>query len=337
VSLSFGTGTTVKDLAAYREWLRVGEDCGFELLTTGDSQSLWADPFVATTVAALSTTRPRLGITVSNPVTRHPAVVASSLVALQDLSGGRVAYGISSGDSALRNIGERPSTVDELGEFVVAVRDLCESGAATWRGHDVALRWGSAHVPIWFSPEGPRTQRLAGRLADGVVLSNALTREAIERAFTNIDVGAREVGRSIDDIEVWWMANVVPAATEAEGIGMVRSILAGTANHVFRFTLDGKGVPEEHRAGLEALKREYDSSHHASPETAMANAALADKYGLTEWLAGLSTIAGPDERCIERLHEVAEAGVTRLLLAQFVPDQIGFMRWFADRIAPHFA
>jgi 5,10-methylenetetrahydromethanopterin reductase len=337
VQITFGTGTTVRDLTAYREWLRVAEGCGFDLLTTGDSQSLWADPFVSTTVAALTTTRPRLGITVSNPVTRHPAVVASSLVALHDLSGGRVAYGISSGDSALRNIGERPSTVDELGDYVVAVRSLCETGAATWRGRELALRWASARVPIWMAPEGPRTQQLAGRIADGVVLSNALTPEAIERAFTNLAVGAAAVGRSVDDVEVWWMVNVVPAATEAEGIDSVRSILAGTANHVFRFTLDGKGVPEEHRAGLEALKRRYDSSHHASPETAAANAALVDEYGLTEWLARQSTIAGPAERCVERLHEVAAFGVRRLLVAQFVPDQLGFMRWFAEQIAPHFA
>jgi 5,10-methylenetetrahydromethanopterin reductase len=337
VQLTFGTGTTVRDFAAYREWLRVAEDCGFALLTTGDSQSLWADPFVSTTVAALATTRPRLGITVSNPVTRNPAVVASSLVALQDLSGGRVAYGISSGDSALRNIGERPATVSELRDFALAVRALCETGAARWRGRELTLRWSSARVPIWLAAEGPRTQQLAGRIADGVVLSNALTAEATDRAFRNLAAGAREAGRSVDEIEVWWMVNLVPAATEAEGVDSVRSILAGTANHVFRFTLDGKGVPDEHRAGLEALQREYDSAHHASPATAAANAELVDRYGLTEWLARQSTIAGPDERCVERLHEVAEAGAKRLLVAQFVPDQLGFMRWFAERIAPHFA
>jgi 5,10-methylenetetrahydromethanopterin reductase len=336
VGITFGTGTTVRDLGAYREWLHVAQDCGFPLLTTGDSQSLWADPFVATTVAAMETTRPRLGITVSNPVTRHPAVVASSLVALQELSGGRVAYGISSGDSALRNIGERPATVAELQDFVVAVRDLTRTGAARWRAHEITLRWGTAPVPIWIAAEGPRTQRLAGRIADGVVLSNALTPEAIERAFTNLRAGAAEAGRSLDDLEIWWMANVVPASTEAEGIESIRSVLAGTANHVFRFTLDGKGVPDEHRAGLEALMREYDSSHHASPATASANAALVDRYGLTGWLARQSTIAGPPARCVERLHEVAEAGVTRLLVAQFVADPLDFMRWFAKDVVPEF-
>jgi hypothetical protein len=133
------------------------------------------------------------------------------------------------------------------------------------------------------------------------------------------------------------MENVVPAATEAQGIDSIRSVLAGTANHVFRFTLEGKDVPEEHRAGLEALMREYDSSHHANPATAAANAELVDRYGLTAWLARQSTVAGPPARCVERLHEVAEAGVTRLLVAQFVAEPLDFMRWFANDVVPEFS
>ena len=113
--VQFGTGTTVKDFSSYVEWLDVAEGAGFDLLTTGDSQSLWADPFVSLTVAAQQTTRSRLGLTVSNPRTRHPAVVASSLVALQQLSDGRMVYGFSSGDSALRNIGVPPASVAEMG------------------------------------------------------------------------------------------------------------------------------------------------------------------------------------------------------------------------------
>jgi 5,10-methylenetetrahydromethanopterin reductase len=324
--LRFGTGTTVKRFDTYREWLRVAEDAGFDLLTTGDSQSLWADPFVTMAYAAAHTSRPRLAITVSNPMTRHPAVVASSLVALDQISEGRFALGLSSGDSALRNIGVRPATVDELRAFVLDVRAACRGG----------LRWATADVPLWLAAEGPRTQRLAGAIADGVVLSNALTEEATERAFANLADGAASAGRRVEDLEVWWMANLVPAPTEAEGIHAVRSILAGTANHVFRFTMDGKGVPDGVRPALEALQREYDSSHHADPATAAANAELVDRYGLTEWLAAQSTIAGPVERCVERLHEVAGNGVTGLILSQFAGDPLDFMRLFAERIAPHF-
>ncbi len=214
--IRFGTGTTVRDFAVYQEWLRVAEGCGYELLTTGDSQSLWADPFVSMTVAAVRTTRPRLAITVSNPMTRHPAVVASSATALQQISGGRFVYGISSGDSALRNIGMPPSTVAELEEYVSCVQAMCDGRPATYRGQVQQLRWDHRPTPVWMAAEGPRTLQLAGRIAQGVVLSNSLTAEAMQRNLGHIGIGAAQAGRSVEDLEIWCMANVVPAESEAE-------------------------------------------------------------------------------------------------------------------------
>ena len=335
--MRFGTGTTVKDYAWYERWLDVAEGAGFDLLTTGDSQSLWADPFVTMTVAAQRTTRPRIGVTVSNPMTRHPAVVASSLVALQQLSGGRIVYGMSSGDSALRNIGVTPATVAELDEFGRAVKGLCAGETVGWHGQDLVLRWGSYPVPLWMAAEGPRTQFLAGQIADGVLLSNALDAEVLALARANIAAGAASVGRPVDDIEVWCMVAMCPAPTEADGIHKLRFQLAGTANHVYRFSLDGKALPDEHREKIEELKRRYDSTAHATPERAEHNARLVEELGLVEFLARRSVIAGPPERMVERLQEVASLGVENVLLSQFVDDQLGFMRDFAEQVRPAFA
>jgi 5,10-methylenetetrahydromethanopterin reductase len=335
--IRFGTGTTVKDFDDYHRWLQVGEQAGcFELLTTGDSQSLWADPFVSLAVAAERTTRPRLGITVSNPMTRHPAVVASALVALQRLSGGRVFYGLSSGDSALRNIGVRPARVAELEEFGLAVKALCAGRTARWKGNELVLRWGSYPVPLWMGAEGPRTQYLAGQIADGVVLSNALDADALTLARANVAAGAAAAGRSIDDIEIWCMAAMCLADSEEEGIAKLESQLAGTANHVYRFHTDGKGLPDEYRQAVATLMERYDSSVHATPERAMANAQLVRELDLVDFLARRSVIAGPPERCVERIREVAALGATNLIVSQFVNDPLEFMEIFADQIAPAF-
>lgn len=330
--MRFATGTTVKDFGAYAAWLEVAADCGYTMLTTGDSQSLWADPYVSLAFAAQRTTTQRLAITVSNPRTRHPAVAASAASALQHISGGRFVLGVASGDSALRNIGVRPGTVAETEEYVRAVRDLTRGRPAAWRGTEVVQRWAPGETPVWMAAEGPRTLRAAGRSADGVILSNSLTREAYTRNVGHIAEGAAEAGRDPGDIEIWCMANVVPARTEAEGIRQVRSVLAGTANHVFRFTTEGKGLPDDLVPKVEELKRRYDSAHHASPETAAHNASLVDELGLTGWLAGHSTVAGPIGHCAERLAAIEEFGVRNLIVAQFVPDQLAFMREFADEV-----
>ena len=334
MALRLATGTTVKDYRWYREWLRVAEAAGFSMLTTGDSQSLWADPFVTMAVAAEHTTRPRIGITVSNPLTRHPAVVASALVALQQLSAGRMVFGLSSGDSALRNIGIRPAGVEEVGDFARAVKGLCAGREVTWRGQELVLRWGSYPTPVWLAAEGPRMQRLAGQVADGVILSNALDAEVLELARRHVAEGAASAGRRAEDVEVWCMAAMCPAPSEEEGIHRLRFQLAGTANHVYRFHMNDKAVPAELRPALAELQDRYDSTVHATPERAEANGRLVEELGLVEFLARRSVIAGPPERQIERLREIAALGVENLILSQFVDDQLAFMRDFAELVAP---
>ena len=64
-TLRFGTGTTIRSFAEYKRWLDTAEGIGFDMLTCGDSQSLWAECFSMMMFAAVHTTKPALAITVS--------------------------------------------------------------------------------------------------------------------------------------------------------------------------------------------------------------------------------------------------------------------------------
>jgi 5,10-methylenetetrahydromethanopterin reductase len=334
----FGTGTTIRRFDEYRRWLDTAERHGFDMLTCGDSQSLWAECFSMMTFAATLTTRPELAITVSNPMTRHPAVAASAAASVQQISGGRFHFGISSGDSALRNIGVRAATVDELEAYIVAVQRLTAGDSVEWHGATLALHWldDPVKVPVWIAAEGPRTQRLAGRVADGVILSNSLTKERLDVALEHLAAGAAEAGRRVEDLEIWHMCNLIFAPTEREGIEGIRSVLAGTANHVYRFTLEGKGLPEDLKEPMRGLMNEYQSRHHAQPGSQNPNNDLLDKYGLRDYLARQGTIAGPPEHCVERIHEVASIGATNIVVSQFISEQYEWMQTFADRVLPEF-
>jgi 5,10-methylenetetrahydromethanopterin reductase len=337
-ALQFGTGTTIRSFDEYRRWIAEADAIGFDMLTCGDSQSLWAECFSMMTFAAMLTERPKLAITVSNPMTRHPAVIASACASVQQIARGRFRYGMSSGDSALRNIGVRPAKVAELEACARAVRELTAGRSVEWNGATLGLHWldNPTPVPVWLAAEGPRTQRLAGRLADGVVLSNCLSKERLDVAMEHIGAGAAEAGRNVDDIEIWHMCNLIFAPSEKAGIDLIPSVLAGTANHVFRFTLEGKGLPEELKDRVRGLMGEYQSRHHAQPGTANPNNELIDKWGLREYLGQQGTIAGPPEHCIERLHEVASYGVRNIVVSQFVSDQYTWMKTFADQVLPAF-
>ena len=328
--MRFGAIANPRSFGWYRRWAELSEEAGFAVLATGDSQSLWADPFVTLAVGAAASHSARLAVTVSNPRTRHPAVVASCVAALSELTGGRVVYGIGSGDSALRNIGLRAARVAEVAEFARAVKRLCAGEEITWQGARAALRWASCDVPVWIAAEGPRMQYLAGQIADGVLLSNALHPAVLAGPRGQLAAGAAAAGRSVDDIEVWCMAAMCFAETESTAIHRLRAILAGTANHVYRFHLADKDVPEDLRAALVTLQERYDSRHHASPATAEHNARLVTELGLTDFLAARSVIAGPPERCVE----LAELGVRNILVHHQANDPVEFMESFKAAVTP---
>ena len=321
----------------YRRWVGLAEDAGFALLSTGDSQSLWSDPFVTLTVGALASRSARLAVTVSNPRTRHPAVVASSLAALSQLTGGRVVFGVGSGDSALRNIGLRPARAAEVGEFARAVQRLCAGEEITWQDARAQVRWARCDVPVWMAAEGPRMQYLAGQVADGVLLSNALHPEVLDSALRQVAAGAQAAGRSMAGIEVWCMAAMCFDETEQAAIRRLRAILAGTANHVYRSGTATKGVPGELQGALAALQERYDSRHHASPATAEHNARLVEELGLVPFLAERSVIAGPPQRCVERIAELASLGVRNILIHTQASDPVEFMETFRASVTPFLA
>ena len=82
------------------------------------------DLFVTLTAVSQATDRVMIGPSVTNPLTRHPAVMASAIASVHELSGGRAMLGIATGDSAIYNINERPRGLQGLREYIVAVRDL---------------------------------------------------------------------------------------------------------------------------------------------------------------------------------------------------------------------
>lgn len=77
------------------------EELGLDGLLLADSQNLVGDPFVELGLLTQVTSRLGLGTGIVNPVTRHPAVVASAMASLQAESGGRAVLGLGRGDSSL--------------------------------------------------------------------------------------------------------------------------------------------------------------------------------------------------------------------------------------------
>lgn len=329
--LRFGTDYYAVDFDQYADTVQVGDEIGLDVIGHGDSQSLWQELYVSLTVAALNSTRARIGPLVTNPVTRHPTVTAAAMASLQKLSGGRAIVGIGGGDSAVLNIGERPAPIDEVAEYVTTVRQLTAGRPAQYHGKRVHVQWADRPVPVFMAAEGPRKLRLAGAIADGAVVSNGVTREVVQDTIRLVAEGARSAGRSPEDVEIWWLVNFAFAADEPSGVESLTWLLAAAADHVFRFSLNGKHVPQEHVEGVRALMANYSHDRHALVNE-NPNGKLVDELGLRDWLARRFAITGSPEHCVERIREVAGYGATNLLVTQLVPDQIAFLHRLREQV-----
>jgi 5,10-methylenetetrahydromethanopterin reductase len=140
---------------------RLAEDVGFTLVGVADSQSVFRELYATMALCAQATRRVLIGPSVTNPITRHPAVAASGIATIDEIAPGRAFFGIGSGDSAILNLAERPATLADMRAYIEAVRRLHEDGVAEWRGRRMRLTWPPRAIPIYLSAEGPRTLELA--------------------------------------------------------------------------------------------------------------------------------------------------------------------------------
>ena len=71
---------------AMKVYVRVAEEQGFDYIGIPESQSLAHEVYVSLSVVAQVTAKPLLGPTVTNPLTRHPAVTASAIASINGLA-----------------------------------------------------------------------------------------------------------------------------------------------------------------------------------------------------------------------------------------------------------
>ena len=288
------------------------EGMGVDAIGMGDSQSLYHEMWVRTTLAAVNTSRARIGTWCSNPLTRHPAVMAGALATVDELSGGRAFLGIGPGDSAVYNIGHRPASLKSLEQYITAVRELLEHGTTTWEGREARLEWARPRVPIGMPASGPRALRLAGRVADIVWVCTGIEPEPVAEAYELLEQGAREAGRPLDDLEIWWVALLNIGDSYENAVDELKFALASYAHIIFRYTLDGKAVPPELADGVRRLCDGYQSRFHVAPGGINPNGQLVDSLGLTDYLARRLAIVGSVDQCVRRVLELRRAGVERL-------------------------
>ncbi|MGH2540590.1 MAG: TIGR03842 family LLM class F420-dependent oxidoreductase, partial [Actinomycetota bacterium] len=280
------------------------ETYGFSHVWTFDSHILWQEPFPIYTQILANTRNVMVGPMVTNPLTRDWTVTASLFATLNEMFGNRTVIGMGRGDSAVRVINGRPSTLAALGEAARVIRELANGREAEVNGSTIRFPWAAkSRAEVWLAGYGPKALALIGDAGDGFILQladpdiAAWTIAAVRRA-------AAEAGRVPEEITICVAAPAYVSDDVAHAREQCRWFGGMVGNHVADIVArygEDSDVPRaltDYIAGREG----YDYNEHGqagNPHTAFVPDEIVDRFCLL----------GPVEEHVRRLKELQELGV----------------------------
>ncbi len=194
------------------KYCQYAEQKGFEAVWQAESR-LVRDAIVPMAAFAATTQKLKVGSGVINNWTRNIGLLASTLLTMDDLAPDRVICGIGAWwDPLAANVGiKRHKMLRAMRETIEVLRRLLAMETVTFDGefHKVkGIKLDVVHgntnprnVPLMIGATGPMMLKLSGKIADGVVLNYCVAPEYNDRALELIEEGAKEAGRTLDEVD----------------------------------------------------------------------------------------------------------------------------------------
>jgi 5,10-methylenetetrahydromethanopterin reductase len=313
------------------------EEAGFGSIWIPDSPLLWRDPWIALSAAAMATSRVTIGVGVTTPVTRHLTVTACSACTLDELAGGRTILGVGQGDSSVRLIGEKPTTVAEMRSAIGTLRSLSAGNSLAIGGRTIRMKSAENRnraLPIYLAATGPKMLQLAGEIADGVLLLTGLDSRSIGYALANIRAGAERAGRQVEDLEII-LGCYCYVGEDWRGARKLARPYAALFSMYMPDALRAVGIPVPVPQPMPGLYP--DVNHCEDWERAVSLTAWVPDETL-EMFCAKYTLMGTAREIIPRIESVAEHGITHVYLIGFqsyeLPERIANV--FSQEVIPYF-
>ncbi len=303
------------------------EGIGFDRLWMADSQGIWPDPYTLLGRLADKTDRIALGVGVSNPRTRHPAVLARSAVTVADLAGERFVLGIGAGNTALLHLGLPPGGLGLCGDVVRCVRALIRGKEGTFGGAPVPAfnEYQPVNVPVWLAGNGPKMLSLAGEVADGAIVSSGISPGILRWVRSQIEEGLKKSGRSWDGFTLLSFVGCAVSEDRPQTRIDIRSWVARRLS--MPLPEEVSGISKADR--LRALK-DYQYTHHY--RVTASHKGVVDVIP-EEWIDRFG-IAGTPEECAERFSSLASMGVDAVFILPITDDSHVYLKTFGEEILP---
>jgi probable F420-dependent oxidoreductase len=286
------------------ELTRKAEDLGFTHAWTFDSHILWQEPYVIHSQMLSATEKITVGTFVTNPVSRDPSVTASTFATLNDMFGNRTICGIGRGDSVVRVLGRKPTTLRQLEEAMHVIKELAEGRAVDFSGAEVKIPWiKDGKLDVWMAGYGPKALSLTGRKADGFILQLA-DPVILDWTMKHVHDAAREAGRDPKEVKVCVAAPAYVGEDLAHQRDQCRWFGGMVGNHVAdlvaRYGEDSE-VPHALTDYIKA-REGYDYSHHGRADNRSTDFVPDD-------IVDRFCVLGAVEDHVEKLNELKDLGV----------------------------
>jgi probable F420-dependent oxidoreductase len=317
-----------------RSLVREAEAGGFTHCWFYDSHILWRECYPAIAMCMEHTSTMRFGPCVTNPLARDLSLTASLFGSLAKQSGGRIDMGLGRGDSSVRVMGKKPSTLARLVEFTEKVKALIRGEEVSYGEcpAPVQFPWAEGYeLPVWIAAYGPKALAVAGEVGDGVILQ--IADPSLCQWFTEQAVSAgKAAGRDMSNYKVMAAA---PAyfGERQECIERTKWFPAMVGNHVAdiveKYGADSGLVPESLTSYIEK-RRGYDYSRHGQSDNPFL------EFITTDIVENFCVLGQPEDH-IAKLRQLQAAGVTQFNIYLDNGNEEQIIREYAEKIIPAFA
>ncbi|MEX0991694.1 MAG: LLM class flavin-dependent oxidoreductase [Actinomycetota bacterium] len=237
------TGLAIRDPLPWHELVltaELAERTGYETLFVPEIAG--REAFSSLAGLARATYRLRLGPGVIPLGSRSHEVLAMGAATVQELSQGRFILGLGAGTPGV-------GSLDRVRDAVAFVRVALVGKEVHAEGDDESFKLtldpGPQPVPIWLAALGPKMMRLAGGIADGVLL-NWCPPERVSEARRLVHEGAEAAGRDPADVTIGVYVRACVGQEESVALPALREAAAGyVGDPAYRRQFESVGLDPE--------------------------------------------------------------------------------------------
>ncbi|MDD5960361.1 MAG: 5,10-methylenetetrahydromethanopterin reductase [Methanobrevibacter wolinii] len=276
--------------------VKLAEDVGFDNVWITDHYNN-KNVYASLALIAKETSTIKLGPGVTNPYLRSPAISASAIATIDEISEGRATFGIGPGDKAtFESLGvEWSKPLSTIKSAIAEIRTLTNGGKTEKGAKLGGVKAVQDSIPIYMGAQGPKMLETAGEIADGVLI-NASNPKDYEAAMPMIKKGIEKAGGDKEfDLGAYTSTSIGADSEAAKNAAKI--VVAFIASGAPDLVIERHGLPEGYNKKLGDLLGKGDFGGAIGAVTDEALDAFC--------------VAGTPEEFVPKIEALSDMGVTQ--------------------------